>query len=161
VTAPGDVSANYLALMQQRGWTWDDLADQFDRDAAEGRALDGGRNARNMAAWARSNADAGRERREAAEDPQRRDPRPDVASPTPGKRAAVPPPAPSRRSTGSTASGRRATRKRTGARAGAAPADPVDAAAVPAAPVVTVAEPGTAAPVPAVDVVAATDGTQG
>ena len=156
MTAPGDVSANYLALMQQRGWTWDDLADQFDRDAAEGRALDGGRNARNMAAWARSNADAGRERREAAEDPQRRDPRPDVASPTPGKRTAVPPPAPSRRVGARTAKGRR----RTGATAAtvAAPAEPVAPAAV---PVVTVAEPGTAAPVPAVDVVAATDGTQG
>jgi hypothetical protein len=99
----GDVTANYLAIMAERGQTWDDLADEFTREAAAGRALDGGANARRMAAWARSQAEAGRERQAAHEDPQQREPRPDEATPDPRKRTAVPPPKPRR--TGSTASG--------------------------------------------------------
>lgn len=100
--SPGDVTANYLLIMQQRGMTWDDLADEFERDAAAGRALDGGANARGMAAWARSQAEAGRERATAAQE-QQREPRPDEATPDPRKRTTVPPARPRR--TGSSASG--------------------------------------------------------
>ena len=102
MTSPGDVTANYLEVMQQRGWTWDDLADQFDRDAAAGRALDRGANARQMARWARSQAEAGRERQRAA-DTEQREPRPDDAVPDAPRRTAVPPARPRR--TGATASG--------------------------------------------------------
>jgi len=90
VTGPADMTANYLAVMDQRGMTWDDLADEFDRDAAAGRALDGGANARRMAAWARSQADAGRERARAADDPTRGEPIPDKVTPDPRKRTATP-----------------------------------------------------------------------
>lgn len=99
MTGPaGDVTANYLDLMRERGWSWGDLAAQFDRDAAAGRALDGGANARYMAAWARSNEEAGRERRAAADDPDRPDPpAPEHATPTPPARTVTPPAAPSKR----------------------------------------------------------------
>jgi hypothetical protein len=86
MTGPADVTGNYLAVMRETGQSWDDLADQFDRDA-ELPALDGGAGARRMARWARSNADAGRERREhqAPEQPPV-DPRPE-----PPRRTATPP----------------------------------------------------------------------
>ena len=102
MTAPDDVTGNYVALMRERGWNWGDLADQFERDANDGRALDGGANARRMARWARSQEQAGQERRRAAETEQR-EPRPDEATPDPRKRTAVPQPKPRR--TGAHASG--------------------------------------------------------
>jgi hypothetical protein len=104
MTGPaGDVTANYLAKMRDEGLSWGDLADQFDRDAAAGRALDGGANARRMAAWARSQEEAGRERQRAAEDPQRPDPgAPDHATPGPPARTVTPPRAPSKRGGAST-----------------------------------------------------------
>jgi hypothetical protein len=91
VTAPSDTTANYVALMRERGWTWRDLADEFDRQATS-PALDGGAAARSMARWARTEEEAARERREHTE-PERepQDPRPE-----PPKRTAVPP-RPSRR----------------------------------------------------------------
>jgi hypothetical protein len=93
----GDVTDNYTAIMRERGWTWDDLADDFERQAQQS-SLDGGASALSMARWARANADAGRERREAAEDPLRPDPpAPDHATPDPKKRTAVPKGAPARR----------------------------------------------------------------
>jgi hypothetical protein len=95
VTAPDDVTGNYEALMEERGWTWRDLADQFDRDAAAGRALDGGANSRSMARWARAHEQAAAARRQAAEE-QQREPRPDEATPDPRKRTAVPPAKPRR-----------------------------------------------------------------
>lgn len=92
MTGPaGDVTANYLDLMRERGWSWGDLAAQFDRDAATGRALDGGANARRMARWARTHEQAGRERQRTAVT-EEREPRPDEATPDPRKRTAVPPP---------------------------------------------------------------------
>ncbi len=99
MTGPaGDVTANYLALMREQGLTWDDLADQFDRDAAQGRALDGGANARRMAAWARSNAEAGAARRADAEDPARpAPPAPEHATPQRPTRTAVPRKPPAKR----------------------------------------------------------------
>lgn len=107
MTGPaGDVTANYLEIMRERGMTWGDLADQFDRDAVDGKALDGGANARRMAVWARSQEEAGRERREAADDPSRPDPgAPDHATPTPPARTVTPRTAPAKRATGATASG--------------------------------------------------------
>jgi hypothetical protein len=93
MTGPaGDVTANYMQLMRERGLSWGDLADQFDRDAADGRALDGGANARRMAAWARSQDEASQERRAAADDPDRPDPgAPEHAVPHPPARTTVPP----------------------------------------------------------------------
>ena len=92
MTGPdGDVTANYLALMRERGQTWDDLADQFARDAASGRALDRGENALRMERWARSQADAGRERQRAAETEQR-EPRPDAPEAEPPRRTVTPAP---------------------------------------------------------------------
>jgi len=86
MTAPGDTTANYVALMRERGWNWGDLADEFDRQALS-PALDGGANARSMARWARSEDEAARQRREALT-PERepQDPRPE-----PPKRTAIPP----------------------------------------------------------------------
>jgi len=88
MTAPGDTTANYVALMRERGWNWGDLADEFDRQAQQ-PALDGGANARSMARWARSQDEAARQRREQAPDTPPQDPRPE-----PPKRTAVPPPRP-------------------------------------------------------------------
>lgn len=63
MSAPGDVTDNYVRLMAERGWSWDDLADEFDRQAAgPPMPLDRGASARGMARWARSNAEAGRVR---------------------------------------------------------------------------------------------------
>lgn len=78
MTSPGDVTANYVEIMAERGWSWDDLADEFERQAdGPPRPLDGGANARGMAAWARQQGDAGRaaeQRRAAAEQPTDRGP---------------------------------------------------------------------------------------
>lgn len=97
MTGPADVTDNYVQLMRERGMTWGDLADQFDRDAAAGRALDGGANARRMARWARTQEQAAAERRAAHADPERPDPpAPEHADPEPPKRTAVPPSRPRR-----------------------------------------------------------------
>lgn len=113
----GDVSGNYTALMRERGWSWGDLADEFERQAAQ-PALDGGAGPRRLARWARTQAEAAVERRAAlsvmrqGEDAdvwdtaarelaarQRREvgadgeppPRPDDAAPDAPPRKAVPP----------------------------------------------------------------------
>jgi hypothetical protein len=85
VTDPGDVAGNYTALMRERGWTWDDLADDFARQATQ-TALDGGEAMRRMERWARSCAEAGRLRREQADPAPPQDPRP-----APPQRTATPP----------------------------------------------------------------------
>jgi hypothetical protein len=86
MSAPSDTTANYVALMRERGWNWGDLADEFDRQA-QSPALDGGAAARSMARWARSEDEAARQRREsAAPEREPQDPRPE-----PPKRTAVPP----------------------------------------------------------------------
>jgi membrane-bound lytic murein transglycosylase B len=90
VSSPDDVTGNYAALMRERGWTWEDLAGQFERDANDGRALDGGANARRMARWARSHAEAGQARQQTAAT-EEREPRPDEATPDPRRRTTVPP----------------------------------------------------------------------
>ena len=93
----GDVTENYLQMMRERGWTFDDLADHFRRQS-ESPQLDGGAADRNLERWARSLADAARGRREAAAPEQPPvDPRPE-----PPKRTATPPP---KRRAGATASG--------------------------------------------------------
>jgi hypothetical protein len=115
MTGPADVTGNYVALMRERGWSWGDLADDFARQA-EQPALDGGVNARHMERWARSNAEAGRERREhqAPEqppvDPRREPPRRTATPPKPARRTA-----------------KAAPRKRTGRPAGATAAGAVPA----------------------------------
>jgi hypothetical protein len=78
--------------MRENGWTWDQLADSFAR-RAEGPPvpLDGGAADLRMARWARSQARAADERRAAADDPDRPDPRPDDAQPDPPLRQATPP----------------------------------------------------------------------
>jgi hypothetical protein len=93
VTDPGgDVTGNYMQVMRERGWSWDDLADDFDRQAQQ-PALDGGAAAERMARWARSNATAGR-LREAGTPP---DEPPRDAEPVPPKRNTVPRRPPERR----------------------------------------------------------------
>lgn len=82
----GDVSANYLALMRERGWSFGDLADDFDRQAGQA-SLDGGVGARRMARWARSQQEAA-DRRSEAQPEQPIDPRPPTDEP---QRTAVPP----------------------------------------------------------------------
>lgn len=96
MTGPAaDVTDNYVQLMRERGWSWDDLADDFLRQA-ESPSLDRGQNALAMARWARSNADAAKARRDAADDPTEADPLPAVADPDPAKRTATPPRLPRR-----------------------------------------------------------------
>lgn len=91
MTSPGDTSGNYLALMRERGWSWSDLADEFDRQAQQ-PALDGGANARGMARWARDQAAAAAARAEAPEpdrepqDPRREPPRRTAVPPRPTRR---------------------------------------------------------------------------
>lgn len=86
MTAPDDVTANYLRLMAERGWTFDDLADEFDRQAAGPPPhLDGGAGTRHLAEWARREAAAERRRQAGAESPAR-DLRPDQATPEPPRR---------------------------------------------------------------------------
>ena len=85
MTGPDDTTGNYVALMRERGWSWGDLADEFDRQATS-PSLDGGAAARNMARWARSNDEAARARREQAPDTPPVDPRPE-----PPRRTATPP----------------------------------------------------------------------
>jgi hypothetical protein len=87
MTGPADVTGNYLALMRERGWSWDDLADDFARQATQ-PALDGGANSRHMERWARSNADAARERSQ--QPPEQRDQPPQDPRPAPPKRTATP-----------------------------------------------------------------------
>lgn len=87
MTGPaGDVTANYEQIMRERGWTWGELADDFGRQAAEGRALDGGASMRGLERWARSHDVAGRLR--AAADEQHR---PDAAPPPADPQRAQPP----------------------------------------------------------------------
>lgn len=94
MTGPdSDVTGNYTQIMAERGWSFDDLADDFARQASEGRALDGGASMRGLERWARSQAVAGRLRAQA--DPAGR---PEDAPPPvdpqrePPKRTTVPPP---------------------------------------------------------------------
>jgi hypothetical protein len=104
VTGPADVTGNYLALMRERGWSWDDLADDFARQAAQ-PALDGGANSRHMERWARSNADAARaraeqpaeRREEPPQDPRPAPPKRTATAPRPARRAAARTPKPRRR----------------------------------------------------------------
>jgi hypothetical protein len=93
VTGPGDVTGNYEELMAERGWTWGDLADDFDRQAAA-PALDGGENARGMARWARDREAAARARAE--QDDERRGLPPQDPRPEPPRRTAAPPRPPRR-----------------------------------------------------------------
>lgn len=93
---PDDVTANYLEVMRDRGWSWHDLADDFARQALQ-PSLDRGASARSLERWARTNGDAAVERRAAADDPTRPDPpAPEHAAPGPPKRGAVPPRLPRR-----------------------------------------------------------------
>jgi len=94
MTAPdGDVTGNYTQIMQDRGWTWGDLADDFARQAADRRALDGGASARGLERWARGQQVAG-QLRAAADVGDRPEDAPPPADPKrePPKRTAVPPP---------------------------------------------------------------------
>lgn len=93
MTGPvGDVTDNYTQIMAERGWTWGDLADDFARQAATGRALDGGASMRSLERWARSQDVAGRLRAQADEQHRPEDAPPPVdpqrAAPN---RTAVPP----------------------------------------------------------------------
>jgi hypothetical protein len=93
MTGPvGDVTDNYTQIMAERGWTWGDLADDFARQAAEGRALDGGASMRGLERWARSQDVAGRLRAQ-ADEAHRPEDAPPPADPRrePPKRTAVPP----------------------------------------------------------------------
>lgn len=66
VTDIGDgVTGNYVQLMRERGWGWEDLAADFERQAEQPQ-MDGGAVMRRMARWARSNAEAGQLRAAAA-----------------------------------------------------------------------------------------------
>lgn len=92
MTSPGDVTDNYVQLMRERGWSWDDLADEFERQAVgPPLPLDRGVVARGMARWARTQAEAGQARREAQTDPGAPEVRPDDAAPAPPPRKVVPP----------------------------------------------------------------------
>jgi len=62
----GDVTANYLQIMRERGWSWAELADDFARQARQ-PALDGGVGMLQLERWARSEAVAAELR--AAESP--------------------------------------------------------------------------------------------
>jgi hypothetical protein len=95
VTAPDDVTGNYLALMRERGWNWRDLADDLDRQAAQ-PSLDGGVATRRVARWARSQQEAATERQAAHADPAAPEPRPDDATPDRPRRHATPPRSPRR-----------------------------------------------------------------
>jgi hypothetical protein len=88
----GDVAENYTQIMRDRGWGWGDLADDFARQAATGRALDGGASMRGLERWARSQEVAARLRAEA--DPEQRpEDAPPPADPQrgPKPRTTVPP----------------------------------------------------------------------
>lgn len=49
------VTANYMQLMRERGWSWTELADDFARQADQ-PALDGGVGVRSLERWARGEA---------------------------------------------------------------------------------------------------------
>jgi hypothetical protein len=53
----GDVTANYMQIMRDRGWSWSELADDFHRQAQQS-ALDGGVGMLALERWARSEAAA-------------------------------------------------------------------------------------------------------
>jgi hypothetical protein len=53
----GDVTANYMQIMRERGWSWSELADDLARQAQQ-PALDGGAAARSLERWARGEAAA-------------------------------------------------------------------------------------------------------
>lgn len=57
MTLDGDVTANYMQIMRDRGWSWTELADDFERQARQ-PALDGGVGMRSLERWARSEAAA-------------------------------------------------------------------------------------------------------
>jgi hypothetical protein len=89
----GDVTANYLQIMQERGWTWSDLADDFARQAQQSPPpLDGGAGVRELERWARSQAVAA-ELRAASSPTGRPDDAPPPIDPrsAPDKRTTVPP----------------------------------------------------------------------
>jgi hypothetical protein len=66
VTDIGDgVTGNYVQLMRDRGWGWEELAADFERQAQQPQ-MDGGEVMRRMARWARTNAEAGQLRAAAA-----------------------------------------------------------------------------------------------
>lgn len=51
----GSVTDNYLQVMRERGWSFDDLADDFARQAQQ-PSLDGGAAMRSLERWARGEA---------------------------------------------------------------------------------------------------------
>lgn len=77
------VLQNYRQVRVERGQTWAEMADQFDRDA-QAPTLAGDRSLRLLAAWARSQDDG---------DPQRREGTvPAPAGPPPKRDTRQPPP---------------------------------------------------------------------
>jgi len=92
MTGPGDdVTANYLQVMRERGWSFADLADDFARQAQQ-PALDGGAGYASLERWARSQAAAADLRAAAAPDVRPENAPPPVdprSAPTPRK--TVPP----------------------------------------------------------------------
>jgi uncharacterized membrane protein len=86
----GDVTSNYMQIMRERGWSWDELADDLGRQAQQ-PALDGGAAPRALERWARGQAAAARLRAEAAA-PARPEAAPPPVDPRrePPKRTAVP-----------------------------------------------------------------------
>lgn len=66
MTDIGDgVTGNYVQLMRERGWGWEELAADFEQQAEQPQ-MDGGAVMRRMARWARTNAEAGQLRAAAA-----------------------------------------------------------------------------------------------
>ena len=99
----GDVTANYLQIMRDRGWSFGDLADDFARQAQQ-PSLDGGAGARSLERWARGQAAAAELRAAAAPDVRPEDAPPPIdPQREQPKRTATPPRKPTR--AGATASG--------------------------------------------------------
>jgi hypothetical protein len=94
----GDVTANYMQIMRERGWSWSDLADDFARQAATSPPpLDGGVGVRSLERWARGEAAAAELRAAAAPDVRPEDaPPPQDPQREQPKRTATPPRKPAR-----------------------------------------------------------------
>lgn len=92
----GELADNYRQIMRERGWSWDDLADDFARQSQQ-PALDGGAGPRHLERWARQHAVAADLRSTTSPTGRPEDAPPPVdPKREPPKRTAVPPRKPTR-----------------------------------------------------------------